>query len=436
MASITSSTPGKSTLITAASEMTLADEGSETWFTSTMHVREENAATDEKEEGDGSGSNSDADAAADHEERDAAGAVEESGAADHEERDAESDHEIEEDEFDEKLATVEMTLSLDDEDLLPKDSVAALSFWQELASKWLELYPQLMNGPLTGRAALDGIHSMLGTRLASKLEFEVTVGQCNLQRLQEYEKHIELYISPRMQRENIVFMKALYDCRVEIPRLIVACYAPWNVNAPTVAAVRLVDGLSTLAGDVRTAASNGAGDDAPTVLAYEDIGYLSNPGFDTSNPLARPRALINIALMINPKLVPYVLESRTVSFAADKKTSRKVLVPTDGNALTIFLLAMVGEYNMLNRIGYIEYLNGNDPITDGSTFHEYSDIRADIRLVEAQNGRKPVCGHCGHSKQRVDLLRCACTKVWYCNTICQRAEWSVHSKAVVHSKKK
>ena len=298
-------------------------------------------------------------------------------------------------------------------------------FWDQFAEAWNSLYMPLASGPQLGVPALDRIYSMLDSDLMTKLEFEVTVGQINMQTLAPYTQQIELYISPRLLKNNRVFMRELYKHRVELPNLTVSCYKSWNPNAGILSQM-IIEFDPDVSGE--NAGDSKSEPGSFLQLSYSDFGYYKLDGLDETDGARRVN--LNVMLAINPAIADYVMEQKPVTFVLQdgKESTRDVWVPKSNNVLTAFLLAMVGEYNMLNRIGYIEYVRGDSDEAKSVELHEFGDIRKDLEFIESQNGRLSACDYCSRTSGQAKLFTCSCHKARYCSIKCQRALWRSHSK--------
>ena len=88
---------------------------------------------------------------------------------------------------------------------------------------------------------------------------------------------------------------------------------------------------------------------------------------------------------------------------------------------------IIGEYNLLNYIGYIELLPSDDKLIDAnSTFTELADVRDMLKLV-SKAYMLHTCAYCTYNQLQCSMLRCSkCKSIYYCNSICQMANWSTH----------
>jgi hypothetical protein len=285
-----------------------------------------------------------------------------------------------------------------------KNDPALKLFWNKLHEQWIKVYHLLMNGNEQG---LILINSFLTVDLYKLIEIEVTYNEINRQNLTSYSKHVELYISPRLKRDNIPTMKALYEARIPINNLLVSCYRAYHPK-------------DTLIADI---------DFGEFKAQYTDFGFQGSCGYSEEH-----KPVLNIVIVVKQPLADKILTQKTVNFKSPdgKTTSRKVWLPTSTNAVDLFLINILGEYNLLNHVGYIEVLPDNDPIiTEGSVFTELDDIKKNMIIIQKQYNYRS-CNYCEHNELQTIMMKCSkCKKINYCSKKCQITDWSNHKNICI-----
>jgi hypothetical protein len=274
-------------------------------------------------------------------------------------------------------------------------------FWNELKQSWSELYPRLLTAD---KNALYIINNYLG-ELSTYIEIEASYNEINKQALSAYDKHIVLHITPKLCRDNINIMKATYNARITLNNCSIACYHAYNPNDQLIADIEYKE--------------------LDLLIKYDDFGFQGSFGYDdiTRNPI------LNIVIVIKQPLASKIIKKQVVNFKTPdgKISNREVWMPTDCNPVDLLLLNIIGEYNLLNHVGYIELMPEDDPlITKGSIFTELIDIRKNMEIILKHYHYKS-CNYCQQLELQMVLFSCSkCKKVNYCGKICQAADWKMH----------
>ena len=299
-----------------------------------------------------------------------------------------------------------------------------LKFWEQLSQTWDALYPGLINGDAN---ALSIINSYLDY-LSNHVQLEYSFNEINRQSLTVYNGTIELYIAARLNRDNIPFMKALYNAKLPLKNLIVSCYKAYHPSDPIIANIEFVDKDINLTSINNITAINITTNNTSTnntfIASYEDFGYQGSYGYNSDK-----KPLLNIVIVVKQPLATKILKKQTINFNRPdgKMSSRDIWIQDVYNPIDIFLTNIIGEYNIINHVGYIEILPEDDPsIKDGSEFTELSDIKKMLEIILKQYNYN-YCNYCEHNELQVDLQRCGkCKKIHYCSRTCQKSDWKNH----------
>ena len=267
-------------------------------------------------------------------------------------------------------------------------------FWKRLSEQWAELYPKMLSGdPNT----LDHIQSLLTPELREHLELEFSFNEINRQALPRFKSYIELYISPKMLKDNLPYMSTLYEKRITLPGLITACYKAYHYHDEAIKDIEYENDF---------------------VVKYTDFGVQCTFGYNENKPI------LNLIIMIKDPVSKKLLKKTKVDFKSEKGPgSREIWLPEKYNAVSMMLLNIIGEYHMINHIGYIEILPEEEAKGE---FYELLDIRKELEIVLKHYNYKH-CNYCGHNELQVKLLQCTrCKKIYYCSKVCQFGDWLNH----------
>jgi hypothetical protein len=276
-----------------------------------------------------------------------------------------------------------------------------VSYWTNVVSAWPQLYPKIFS--TEGKSILNYLQSLLPESMSDKIELELLFGEMNKQELPAFVNEVELYISPRHTVTSIPIMQALYEGFPGLQHLHVCKYKTYHPQDQLIAEI----------------------DFGAFKASYDDFGFQGSFGYTEEK-----KPVMNITIVVNQPLASKILEKRQVWFKnpnTQQTTSREIWASRTSNAIDLFLLNILGEYNLIHHIGYIELLPSDDPlITDDSVFTELSDIKKSIELIISQYHYKS-CNYCCHNELQTDMKICSnCNIINYCSMVCQKADWKNH----------
>ncbi len=255
--------------------------------------------------------------------------------------------------------------------------------------------------------AMDGLrllNEMLPIEIRNNIEIEITFGEINRNQLVISKNLLEIYISPRYNNDNIKLMEELYKTQLPLYNLKVAKYKAYKqVSNEIPQELKFMNEI----GEEFT-------------IKYEDFGYQGSYSYKDGKPL------LNLLIVINKQVSDMFLVKKKIQF--ENNNSRDVYMQNKIFPVDIYLNHIIGEYIMLNFVGYIELLPSDEVdetvLTQGLT--ELLDIKKNINLVLKAHGSK-CCSYCDHHKLQVDLSICSrCKKAYYCSRICQKADNKRH----------
>ncbi len=270
-------------------------------------------------------------------------------------------------------------------------------FWINLKKEWHIIYNKLMFSD-EKMETVKYINTLLPD---NDLEIDITTNMINNQELDSYKDYVELYISPKMKNTSINKMHKLYKCRIDLDYLIVSCYKPYYEKDRQIVEL----------------------DYTTFKVKYDDIAILTTFGYNKNKPI------INIVIVVKNPPAKEFLSLKKVDFYDEGKNlgSRNVWMEENYYPICIFLTNIIGEYNYMHNIGYIEILPEDDPqIKPEMEFLEIGNLKNEMKtLFECH--KYPKCTYCSHYIFQVDLRSCTgCGTAKYCGIICQRADWNTH----------
>jgi hypothetical protein len=243
--------------------------------------------------------------------------------------------------------------------------------------------------------------------------------------LPSYNKYIELYITPALNPTNIPKMDALYARKPALDFCMISKYKPYLPNGAI---------IQTL--PFKPFGVNDDDELAPKtniIFKYSDFGVQCLYGYNEKN-----KPTLNLVILVKEPAASMCLVKKTVTFQHDdgKTTTREIWGQGKYAPLDVLVLNIVGEYNFMNHIGYIEIMHADDLKTTNDKldadkmaaelFTELSDIRSALDVIIKQHNYK-TCGYCSHSEIQVNLNRCTqCKNVYYCSKMCQKSAWKTH----------
>ena len=269
------------------------------------------------------------------------------------------------------------------------------TFWIELSNAWSTLYKMIQKGSLS---ALEYINNLLKEL---PLNISITYGQINKQHFDLAYGYVVIYISPRRLKDNINIMEQLYNKRINLPNLLIAKYQPYHDqdDVPN----EILDEIDGKEVKINI--------DMFHVHCLQGYNQL-NDGSNTNKPV------LNLVITCNREF----LDHKEVKFYKndnknDNKndtSSRKVYF-YKGQALDQYLDIILGEYNLIHYISYIELIPKDEAIKE-IAFLPLESLRESIELISKPY--KKACGYCSIDSLQMQLRPCRCKRLEFCCDIC------------------
>jgi len=250
---------------------------------------------------------------------------------------------------------------------------------------------------------LNIINNVLTKDLQKYIKIEFTFREINRLPLERFANYVQIYISPSGSKDNIPYMKNLYEKRISLPNLIVACYSAYHPRDEAILDINYPD--------------------ENFIIKYTDFGVQSTYGYSQDG-----KPLLNLIILIKQPIASKIIKKEKIEFKNKNNEieSRELYLPNKYNAVSLILNNIIGEYNLINHIGYIELLPEDDPLASNSNFSELLEIREELNIILKHYNYKK-CNYCEHHELQTALFRCSrCKKIYYCNKICQLSDWINH----------
>lgn len=282
-------------------------------------------------------------------------------------------------------------------------SDAVKNFWGQLSKYWPSIYEGIKTGTPEQRVrCLEVVNGFLSEEQFKQLEIELTFGEINRVSLPHSSELVEMYISPRIRKDNIPAMEALFNGKIVLPNLNVMKYRAYNPTSELISTIEQSD----------------------ITAKYEDFGCQAVKGYDDEK-----KPILNIVLHVKNNIADKFLIKKPVTFVHPdgKQEVIEKWIPSGVSLIDIFLTNVLGEYNLIHHVGYIEFLpEGDTLIADGSVFTELADLRQEIISIEKLRGIN-ICTTCSKRECQTQLFNCTkCKIIKYCSKECQISNWSIH----------
>ncbi len=280
----------------------------------------------------------------------------------------------------------------------------ANNFWQKIKNTWDTMYDYIISNS-TKNEDLDRVLQLLhcyAGPLSSLVDFEVTFGEINRVVFEKSKNVVEIYLSPKLLKENIAVVDILYETRPVLSNFHVNKYRAYNPKDCLISNIEYPD----------------------ATFDYTDFGcqYFSGVS-DNKKPL------INIVIYVKDAAARKLLVKKEMTFITADQKEQKLMkwLPSNMNVIDVLLTNVIGEYNLINRTGYIEFLPEGDPlIMAGSVFTELNDLKPAYAMLDKMTGVN-TCVVCCRKSYQSDLYVCAkCKKSKYCCRSCQAIDFPKH----------
>ena len=303
------------------------------------------------------------------------------------------------------------------------------SFWHLYREWWLYFYTIFILGDKEEKEEVAArFNGLLTDELAEfiHIEFTVDVVNCTVypgtivnKVIYSSKDIVEIYISPRMNRNNISvldkFVNYYYENRANIDEYnteknkelkidVDKCrqctkilkYKAFNLHLPLFDKVEVEDVNNNV-----------------KLIKHSD--FLAQASIKTYDDVYK----LDILIAVKDKVIKYVMKQVQVD-------DELILEPNDTIIIDSIILNLVGEYNLMHYVNSIKYVSLKD--TKVSEYYEISYLRKIIESINTLN-KHDSCHTCGRTKLQSKLYLCSkCKRVYYCDTLCRGIDRPIHKK--------
>jgi hypothetical protein len=275
-------------------------------------------------------------------------------------------------------------------------------FWKKFSPEWDEIYAKLMS---KNRESIDKMFcyvcDMLGN-LHKYIALEFTIGCINNISYSSSENQVELYVSPLLLKSNEKIMNKFINLAPPLSNLTIVKYKCFNIK----------DDI------IKTISSN------DVLYSISDFRYQVHSAQDESKKL-----MYNLVITVPDTVAKTLLAKKKIQYI-DKQQKTNIIekwLPTNTDVIPTLLTNLIGEYNMIHKIGYIEFLPESDPLYDSrSEFLQMESLRNLINTC-VKFDMTSTCNLCGRMSYQKNIYKCsACMKTKYCTKLCQVLDFSTH----------
>jgi hypothetical protein len=270
-------------------------------------------------------------------------------------------------------------------------------FWVNFTTVWNAVRQRIVQ---CDTSALKIINILLtNNELVNYIMIDFTFSEINRCAVDNIDGLIEMYISPKYNIKNIPYMLELYNTAPELPNLIYSCYRPYNPRLEMIQSI----------------------DFGQFVVNNSDFEYV----YDIVK-LTDQRHVMNIVIRVKQPVASKILRKQKITVNSDKE--REVYVSTEFNAFDIIIDRLIGEYNMIHHIGYIELYPEDDPlVVNNSRFEQLSDIKDQLEILNKMHNYIR-CAFCNRHPFQKKIMACECGNIYYCSSVCKKLNLSTHKE--------
>lgn len=311
-------------------------------------------------------------------------------------------------------ANSQLNTSPKPENLDPNETIAnqniAEQFWMKfiiyekiiydnMMKKSIAEYNQSVNIVETIAKDLN-IHTKIGTYFG--------IDTRNGMVLSERKNHIEFIISPLFHKSNQKLVHALYNESFKHKLPTYWSVIKYKFHQPSY--------IHTIVLNYTDSSSQTPDKDSSNLIEITKDAFSYYPIVNDK------KTQISILLFIKDDKAKYLIKK-------EKYNDREIWIPID-NGIHAMMDSAIGEYNLLNVIDKMEIHLESDLEKDEFKEIEPYKIENIVNDVEMINNHSlskfHKCSRCEYSNNHVKLYICKCKKVYYCDSICQKAHRELH----------
>lgn len=297
-------------------------------------------------------------------------------------------------------------------------------FWKSLFTNWNEYYEILYNIFINAseeqfmrageilKLILKRINKLLPEDLARYIDIVITFGEKNNISIKEFSDIAELYISPKLDKNNITILDNLYKAYFNYKekytyltkyadKLFIVKFRPYHKSNTKIKNIELKE-------------SN--------IINICDIGYQKNIGY-IENEKNERIPVFHLIIGVRES-TSKLLEKRNIKFENGKE--REIYIFPQ-NTLEVIMENYIGEANLIRFIGYIEVIP-EDKLKLKNNFYSLDKLIDEIDIIK-NNITNKKCQVCEIDQFQSRLYRCSqCKKSYYCSNLCQKVDKENHKE--------
>ena len=286
------------------------------------------------------------------------------------------------------------------------------AFWSKFIPYFGDLQRILLSSDERAKyTALEHVNGFLGP-LKSFVELELSYGEINRQPYDTHKNLICLYLSAKTLQVNVEHVNELYRTRPDLLNLLVIKYRAYHPLDEIPPALPI---------------------NADQTLTIEDLAFHDSVSYDSAID-SKPTARLNLVIVIKQPKADLVLKKKTIRFrdTQEAKDTKERMVYLPANLVVDqFLLSIIGEYNLIHHIGYIEFLPSDDPLVSKSEFLPVDEIRDSLELIIKQKNYDR-CNYCQMLSLQVHLeTHGAECPIKHCSKECRDADTNHYKRCPV-----
>ena len=288
------------------------------------------------------------------------------------------------------------------------------TFWQRLADCWQDLYKLIQKNSVIALRIIDTllqdlpINISISYNLINKQELDIANGQ------------VVLYLSPNGNKDSVQILERLYSKRITLNNLLIAKYRAYNENddIPNEITDNIDNNnININVDEFAVHCLQGYNQDRPVlnlvITCRKDLLSCKEVKF-----MHEANALADIETKMSEVKIA---ESEAVKAESEIKSTSRPVYFYKGGALDEYLSIILGEYNLIHYIGYIEIIPKEDAIKE-IPFMKLDSLRESVEFISKPY--KHQCAYCSIDSMQMDLIKCQCKRLEFCSSLCLKA--SVH----------
>jgi len=280
----------------------------------------------------------------------------------------------------------------------PDNAQTADEFWKAIAKYEPAIIENLLKKEYDSYQKANNIVTkvLADLKINNDIGIYFGIGTRNGNELPERRDQIEMIISPMIKKSSVDLMAKLFDSYTNYNlKFSVVKYKFWQPSSLQ----NMVINHQSETGDI-------------VEITKDDFSYFP---FRENNKLS-------IILFVNDDIQKYIIKKEHLK----QDINREMWLPIN-TSIYMMLDSAIGEFNLLNTLNNMEiYLASEHTEIER---HPLEHLSQTIQMIN-NNPLSGIytCSRCNYNNTQTKLKICKCKKVYYCDTICQKAHRYIHKK--------